>query len=68
MGPSCLGTIGKGCEAQHPIVRERALTSRCERTRGGTKTVGIPQYVMTVVNEVVPVDPAPPPVPPPVCI
>lgn len=52
MGSNCLGTIGNRCNGQHPVIRdrERIISTRCERPRGGTKTVGIPQYKMVVTN------------------
>ena len=53
MGPSCLGTVGgKGCHGQHPVIKDRALSHTCERTRGGTKTIGVPEYKLTVTNPV----------------
>ena len=36
----------------YQVIRDRIakLSSRCKSERGGTKTVGAPQYVMTVTN------------------
>ena len=51
MGENCLGTVGNHCEGKMPVIRDRGQSDNCARARGGTKTVGIPRYVLTVVNE-----------------
>lgn len=54
MGASCLGAVGpKGCKGQHPVIHvgeENGMEGECKSARGGTKTVGVPEYVMTVTN------------------
>jgi len=61
MGASCLGASNNKCNGKHPLVRLRA--DSCKRARGGTKTVGIPEYALSVVNEPDP-NPPEPPIPP----
>lgn len=53
MGSNCLGAFEKGCRGQHPVIRDRHrdLDHECRREQGGTKTVGVPEYKMVVVNE-----------------
>jgi hypothetical protein len=53
MGPNLLGTVGsKRCKGMHPVIRDRQakIVDHCKRERGGTKTVGAPEYKLTVTN------------------
>lgn len=54
MGSSCLGAGNNHCDGKHPIIW--APSDVCKRTEGGTKTVGVPAYALTVVNEEQPTD------------
>lgn len=65
MGPNCLGTVGAKRGGLHPVIRDRHITTKGKRERGGTKTVGIPEYVLTIKNVPEPPSPPPPPPPPP---
>jgi hypothetical protein len=65
MGPNCLGTVGSKRGGAYPVIRDRHLVSKGARERGGTKTVGVPEYVLTVENIPEPPSPPPPPPPPP---
>jgi hypothetical protein len=54
MGPNCLGTVGsKGCRGQYPVIRDRVakISHSCKSERGGTKTVGAPEYKLVVKNQ-----------------
>jgi len=49
MSTNCLGTVGsERCAGKHPIVQIEDLG--CERPQGGDKTVGIPEYKLSVTN------------------
>ena len=50
-----------------PVIREPGLTSDDVRTRGGTKTIGAPEYALVVTNWDEP-EPPTPPEPPDPCV
>lgn len=53
MGPHCLGTVGsKRNHRLHPVHHDRVdkITSEAKSERGGTSTIGVPEYKMTVTN------------------
>lgn len=64
-GPAILGTVGsRGCRGQSPVIRdeEHVMSHQCHSPQGGTRTVGAPEYVLSVENvpdEVCDPDPEP---------
>lgn len=53
MGPNCLGTVGsEGCHGTSPVIRdtEHLVSHGCKSPQGGTRTVGVPEYELTVTN------------------
>lgn len=53
MGPNLLGTVGsRGCGGNTPVLRDEdhVITHTCKTPVGGAKTVGVPEYHLTVTN------------------